>query len=75
MQWVYDRYFFNVIPKMASGWSCGECGGQLSIFVESIRKFPDQERFAAMIRTAVFAAGEISNIPLRGGATFGVWKI
>jgi demethylmenaquinone methyltransferase / 2-methoxy-6-polyprenyl-1,4-benzoquinol methylase len=45
MQWVYDRYSFNVIPR----WGRSIAGDRDSYqyLVESIRKFPDQETFAA----------------------------
>ncbi|MEO0912965.1 MAG: bifunctional demethylmenaquinone methyltransferase/2-methoxy-6-polyprenyl-1,4-benzoquinol methylase UbiE, partial [Pseudomonadota bacterium] len=52
MQWLYDRYSFNVIPQM--GRMIAGDAESYQYLVESIRKFPDQEAFAAMIRAAGF---------------------
>jgi len=49
---VYDAFSFNAIPKMGR-WVTGE-SGPYQYLVESIRKFPNQERFADMIRDAGF---------------------
>jgi hypothetical protein len=57
MQWAYDRYSFNVIPVM--GQIVANDRDSYQYLVESIRKFPDQDRFAAMIRDAGFRAGAI----------------
>ena len=48
MQKAYDLYSFNVIPKMGKMIAGDEDSYQY--LVESIRKFPDQESFAGMIR-------------------------
>ncbi len=56
---IYDTYSFNVIPpmgKMVSG-----DAESYQYLVESIRKFPNQARFAAMIETAGFKRVEVSN--------------
>ncbi|HHC28998.1 MAG TPA: bifunctional demethylmenaquinone methyltransferase/2-methoxy-6-polyprenyl-1,4-benzoquinol methylase UbiE, partial [Rhodobacterales bacterium] len=52
MQKVYDLYSFNVIPKM--GKLIANDADSYQYLVESIRKFPDQETFAGMIRSAGF---------------------
>lgn len=49
---VYDAFSFNAIPKMGQ-WVTGD-GEPYQYLVESIRKFPNQERFADMIREAGF---------------------
>jgi demethylmenaquinone methyltransferase / 2-methoxy-6-polyprenyl-1,4-benzoquinol methylase len=49
---VYDAYSFNVIP--AVGKRLAGDADAYTYLVESIRRFPDQERFAAMIRQAGF---------------------
>ncbi|MEM0944423.1 MAG: class I SAM-dependent methyltransferase, partial [Pseudomonadota bacterium] len=52
-QWAYDRYSFNVIPPM--GRAVTGDSESYKYLVESIRRFPDQETFAQMIRRAGFA--------------------
>uniref|UniRef100_A0A7S0VRP3 2-methoxy-6-polyprenyl-1,4-benzoquinol methylase, mitochondrial n=1 Tax=Polytomella parva TaxID=51329 RepID=A0A7S0VRP3_9CHLO len=49
---VYDLYSFNVIPAVG-GLVAGDASSY-QYLVESIRKFPDQETFAGMIRSAGF---------------------
>ena len=49
---VYDVYSFNVIP--AIGKAVAQDADSYRYLVESIRRFPDQETFAAMIRGAGF---------------------
>ncbi len=47
---VYDTFSFNAIPVIGR-WVTGD-GDPYQYLVESIRKFPGQERFAEMIRDA-----------------------
>ena len=49
---VYDTYSFNVIPKV--GEMVTKDRESYQYLVESIRKFPDQETFETMIKTAGF---------------------
>jgi demethylmenaquinone methyltransferase / 2-methoxy-6-polyprenyl-1,4-benzoquinol methylase len=49
---VYDTFSFNAIPAMGR-WVTGD-GDPYKYLVESIRNFPNQERFADMIREAGF---------------------
>jgi len=49
---IYDSYSFNVIPKL--GELLAGDGDSYQYLVESIRKFPRQEAFADMIKTAGF---------------------
>ena len=52
LQKIYDAYSFTAIPKIG-GWVTGDAASY-QYLVESIRKFPDQEKFAQMIRNAGF---------------------
>ena len=56
-QWFYDRYSFNLIPKM--GELIANDRSSYQYLVESIRKFPDQETFLGMVEAAGF---EMPNI-------------
>lgn len=49
---LYDFHSFNVIPQLG-GWLAGD-RGSYEYLVESIRRFPDQPKFAQMIRDAGF---------------------
>lgn len=67
VQWVYDKYSFQVIPAMgqvvAGDWD------SYQYLVESIRRFPDQETYKAMIENAGFWNVTYENL------TFGVVAI
>lgn len=73
MQWAYDRYSFNVIPVM--GQIIARDRDSYQYLVESIRKFPDQETFAAMIRTAGFDLVKYRNLSLGIAALHSGWKL
>ena len=73
MQWAYDRYSFNVIPLM--GQIVANDRDSYQYLVESIRKFPDQEAFAAMIRQAGFAQVKFRNLTMGVAALHSGWKI
>ncbi|MFZ1728010.1 MAG: bifunctional demethylmenaquinone methyltransferase/2-methoxy-6-polyprenyl-1,4-benzoquinol methylase UbiE [Albidovulum sp.] len=73
MQWAYDRYSFNVIPVM--GQIVAGDRDSYQYLVESIRKFPDQEAFAAMIRQAGFEQVKYRNLTLGVAALHSGWKI
>jgi len=49
---IYDTYSFNVIPAMGE-WITGD-RDSYQYLVESIRRFPDQQRFERMIQGAGF---------------------
>ncbi|MCW0235608.1 MAG: bifunctional demethylmenaquinone methyltransferase/2-methoxy-6-polyprenyl-1,4-benzoquinol methylase UbiE [Ferrovibrio sp.] len=49
---VYDIYSFNLLPKL--GGIVADDADSYRYLVESIRRFPSQERFAAMIEAAGF---------------------
>jgi demethylmenaquinone methyltransferase/2-methoxy-6-polyprenyl-1,4-benzoquinol methylase len=73
MQWAYDRYSYNVIPAM--GQVVASDRDSYQYLVESIRKFPDQERFAAMIRDAGFDQVRYRNMTMGVVALHSGWKI
>jgi demethylmenaquinone methyltransferase / 2-methoxy-6-polyprenyl-1,4-benzoquinol methylase len=73
LQWVYDRYSFNVIPAM--GQVVAGDRDSYQYLVESIRKFPDQESFAAMIRKAGFGQVKYRNLTMGVAALHSGWKI
>ena len=73
LQWAYDRYSFNVIPVM--GQIIAQDRDSYQYLVESIRKFPDQETFAAMIRSAGFGQVKYRNLSLGIAALHSGWKL
>ncbi|MFD1913696.1 bifunctional demethylmenaquinone methyltransferase/2-methoxy-6-polyprenyl-1,4-benzoquinol methylase UbiE [Halodurantibacterium flavum] len=73
LQWAYDRYSFNVIPVM--GQIVANDRDSYQYLVESIRKFPDQETFAGMIRQAGFGQVRYRNLSMGIAALHSGWKI
>lgn len=73
MQKAYDLYSFNVIPVM--GQIVAGDRDSYQYLVESIRKFPDQESFAAMIRKAGFDQVKYRNLSMGIAALHSGWKI
>ena len=73
LQWAYDRYSFNVIPKMGKLIANDEDSYQY--LVESIRKFPKQEQFATMIRAGGFEQVKYRNLTLGIAALHSGWKL
>lgn len=73
LQWAYDRYSFNVIPAM--GQVVANDRDSYQYLVESIRRFPDQESFAAMIRRAGFEQVKYRNLTMGVAALHSGWKI
>jgi demethylmenaquinone methyltransferase/2-methoxy-6-polyprenyl-1,4-benzoquinol methylase len=73
LQWAYDRYSFNVIPAMGQVVAGDRASYQY--LVESIRRFPDQESFAAMIRDAGFGQVRYRNLSMGVAALHSGWKI
>ena len=59
-QWFYDRYSFNLIPKM--GELIANDRSSYQYLVESIRKFPDQETFLGMVEATGFENAKTSCI-------------
>ncbi len=73
LQKLYDLYSFNVIPRM--GQLIAGDRDSYQYLVESIRRFPDQETFADMIRTAGFEQVGYRNLSLGIAALHSGWKI
>ena len=73
LQWVYDRYSFNVIPLM--GKLVANDLNSYQYLVESIRKFPDQESFLGMLRKAGFSNAKYRNLTLGVACLHSGWKI
>jgi demethylmenaquinone methyltransferase/2-methoxy-6-polyprenyl-1,4-benzoquinol methylase len=73
MQKAYDLYSFNVIPVM--GQIVAGDRDSYQYLVESIRKFPDQETFATMIRKAGFGQVKYRNLTMGVAALHSGWKI
>ncbi|PTX57588.1 demethylmenaquinone methyltransferase/2-methoxy-6-polyprenyl-1,4-benzoquinol methylase [Litoreibacter ponti] len=73
MQKAYDLYSFNVIPRM--GQAIAGDRDSYQYLVESIRNFPDQESFAAMIRAAGFENVSFRNMTFGVAALHAGWKI
>ncbi len=70
---VYDAYSFHMIPQI--GQMIAGDADSYRYLVESIRRFPDQETFAGMIRDAGFGRASYRN--LSGGivALHSGWRI
>ncbi len=73
LQKLYDLYSFNVIPRM--GKLIADDYDSYQYLVESIRKFPDQETFAGMIRDAGFENVKYRNLSMGIAALHSGWKI
>ncbi|MDI3338131.1 bifunctional demethylmenaquinone methyltransferase/2-methoxy-6-polyprenyl-1,4-benzoquinol methylase UbiE [Defluviimonas aestuarii] len=73
LQWAYDKYSFNVIPAM--GQIVAGDRDSYQYLVESIRKFPDQQAFATMIRQAGFSQVKYRNLTMGVAALHSGWKI
>jgi demethylmenaquinone methyltransferase/2-methoxy-6-polyprenyl-1,4-benzoquinol methylase len=70
---AYDLYSFNVIPAM--GQAVAGDRESYQYLVESIRRFPDQETFAGMIRAAGFEKVSYRNLTLGVAALHSGWKL
>ena len=73
LQRAYDAYSFAVIPRM--GQMVTGDRDSYQYLIESIRKFPDQERFAAMIRAAGFEQVAWRNYTLGVVAVHSGWRL
>ncbi|MFN3500048.1 MAG: class I SAM-dependent methyltransferase, partial [Pannonibacter indicus] len=70
---IYDAFSFHAIPAM--GQAVTGDGEPYRYLVESIRKFPNQERFAQMIRTAGFERVTYRNYTGGIAALHSGWKL
>ena len=73
MQRFYDLYSFNVIPRM--GQMIAGDRASYQYLVESIRRFPDQETFLAMIRSAGFGNARYRNLTMGVACLHSGWKL
>ena len=73
MQKLYDLYSFNVIPRM--GQMIAGYRDSYQYLVESIRNFPDQETFLAMLRDAGFEQAKYRNLTMGIAALHSGWKL
>jgi demethylmenaquinone methyltransferase/2-methoxy-6-polyprenyl-1,4-benzoquinol methylase len=73
LQWLYDRYSFNLIPALGQAVTGDRDSYQY--LVESIRRFPDQENFAGMIRAAGFGQVRYRNLTMGVAALHSGWKL
>jgi demethylmenaquinone methyltransferase/2-methoxy-6-polyprenyl-1,4-benzoquinol methylase len=73
LAWIYDRYSFSVIPAMGQAVTGDRESYQY--LVESIRRFPDQESFAGMVRAAGFAQVAYRNLTMGVAALHSGWKL
>lgn len=73
LQKLYDLYSFNVIPWL--GEKVAKDRASYRYLVESIRRFPTQENFAAMIRKAGLARVSHENLSAGIVAIHSGWKI
>ncbi len=73
LQRAYDLYSFNVIPAM--GQAVAGDRDSYQYLVESIRRFPDQEHFAEMIRAAGFEQVRYRNLSMGIAALHSGWKL
>ena len=73
MDKMYDAYSFNVIPRM--GKMIANDRDSYQYLVESIRRFPDQDRFASMIRDAGFGQVKYRNMTAGVAALHSGWKL
>jgi demethylmenaquinone methyltransferase/2-methoxy-6-polyprenyl-1,4-benzoquinol methylase len=70
---LYDGYSFQVIPRL--GRVLAGDHDSYRYLVESIRRFPDQERFAAMIGDAGFERVAYRNLSMGIAARHSGWKL
>lgn len=70
---LYERFSFDVIPVM--GRLVAGDSEPYRYLVESIRRFPDQDTFAGMIRAAGFARVSVTNLTGGVAAIHSGWRL
>lgn len=70
---IYDTYSFGAIPRIGK-WVTGD-GDPYQYLVESIRRFPPQERFKTMIETAGFSRVQYRNFSGGIAAIHSGWRL
>lgn len=73
LQWFYDKYSFNVIPRL--GQIIASDRSSYQYLVESIRKFPKQETFMKLINAAGFENTKFRNLTMGVACLHSGWKI
>jgi demethylmenaquinone methyltransferase/2-methoxy-6-polyprenyl-1,4-benzoquinol methylase len=73
LQRLYDLYSFAVIPRLGQALAGDRASYQY--LIESIRRFPDQETFAGMIRAAGFEQVAYRNLSMGIAALHSGWKL
>ncbi|GGA99253.1 bifunctional demethylmenaquinone methyltransferase/2-methoxy-6-polyprenyl-1,4-benzoquinol methylase UbiE [Allosediminivita pacifica] len=73
MQWAYDLYSFNIIPRL--GQVIAGDRDSYQYLVESIRRFPDQETFLGMVQDAGFGNAKYRNLTMGIACLHSGWKI
>jgi demethylmenaquinone methyltransferase/2-methoxy-6-polyprenyl-1,4-benzoquinol methylase len=73
LRWLYDRYSFNAIPAL--GQAIAGDRESYRYLVESIRRFPDQATFAAMIEAAGFGQVRVRSLSFGIVALHSGWKL
>jgi demethylmenaquinone methyltransferase/2-methoxy-6-polyprenyl-1,4-benzoquinol methylase len=73
LEWLYERYSFNVIPALGQAVT-----GDLASYqylVESIRRFPDAETFAGQVSAAGFDRVRVRTLSLGIVALHSGWRL
>ena len=70
---LYDFHSFAIIPRL--GELATGSADPYRYLVESIRKFPDQRRFAAMVCAAGFARSSFRNLTGGIAAIHSAWRL
>ena len=73
LQWFYDKYAFNVIPRL--GQIIASDRSSYQYLVESIRKFPKQEAFMKLVNDAGFENTKYRNLTMGVACLHSGWKI
>ena len=72
ISWIYDKYSFNIIPKL--GELVSNDRESYQYLVESIRKFPNQEKFSEMIINEGFRKVKYRDLSFGIAALHSAWK-
>lgn len=73
IEWLYDRYSFNVIPALGQAVTGDRESYQY--LVESIRRFPDPDSFADQLRAAGFDLVKVRTLSLGVVALHSGWRL
>ena len=73
LQWCYDKYSFNVIPRL--GQIIARDRSSYQYLVESIRNFPNQEKFLNLVNEAGFENTIYRNLTMGVACLHSGWKI